>query len=51
MKKILVALAALAACSVAFAQPRLREDNIDEILKALTVEEKVQLLAASLLPI
>lgn len=51
MKKILVALAALAACSVAFAQPRLREDNIDEILKVLTVEEKVQLLVGGAQPI
>ena len=51
MKNVLVALAALAACTVAFAQPRLREDNIDEILKALTVEEKVQLLVGGAQPI
>lgn len=51
MKKVLLTLAALAACAVAFAQPRLREDNIDEILKALTIEEKVQLLVGGAQPI
>lgn len=44
MRKTLLCIASFAVCASAFAQPRLKDDNIDEILKALTIEEKVQLL-------
>lgn len=44
MRKFFVTATALAVCFGALAQPRLREDNVDEVLKALTLEEKVQLL-------
>jgi beta-glucosidase len=51
MKKALLTLAALAACSVAIAQLRLRPDNIDEVLGVMTLEEKVQLLVGGAQPI
>lgn len=39
MKRTLIAFG-LALCAVAaFAQPRLQKDNIDEVLKAMTIEE------------
>ena len=34
----------LLSASAAFAQPQLRPDNIDDVIKAMTVEEKVDLL-------
>ena len=44
MKKLLLTFAAIAAVIPTVAQPRLRLDNIDEVLEAMTLEEKVQLL-------
>ena len=44
MKKIML-IAAAGLCGVAaFAQPQLRPDNIDEVIKAMTLQEKVTLL-------
>ena len=44
MKKLIITLAA-ALCAVSLAaQPRLTADNIDEILAAMTLEEKATLL-------
>ena len=44
MKKLLLTFAAIATVIPSVAQPRLRPDNIDEVLGAMTLEEKVQLL-------
>ena len=41
---MLIAAALLLGGAAAYAQPQLRADNIDEIIKAMTVEEKVDLL-------
>lgn len=44
MKKLLLTIATVAAVLPSVAQPRLHPDNIDEVLGAMTLEEKVQLL-------
>ena len=45
MRNKLIAVVALSfVAAVSFGQPRLRPDNIDEIVKAMTDEEKVSLL-------
>jgi len=44
MKKIFLLLTAMLCTLSLFAQPKLRTDNIDEVLKAMTLEEKATLL-------
>ena len=46
MKKILAIFCALCAFTAA-AQPQLRSDNVDEVLKAMTLQEKATLLVGS----
>ena len=44
MKKYFLTVAALVVAFGAFAQPQLRKDNIEEVLKAMTLQEKATLL-------
>ena len=43
MKKLLLSAAAMLLVGTTFAQPKLQADNVDEILKAMTLEEKATL--------
>ena len=47
MKRLILCAAALSSAVFAFAQPKLTEDNIDKIIKEMTLEEKAQLVVGA----
>ena len=47
MKKTIIILGASLCAFPLFAQPKLAKDNVDEVLKAMTLEEKATLVIGS----
>lgn len=47
MKRLILGAAALSSAVFAFAQPKLTEENIDKIIKEMTLEEKAQLVVGA----